>query len=79
MLQHWRDRLATVWTEQPLDFIHIKHFDADNEFQLTDKYVESVKEEAAIRTSGQNLGRPLPVDCISSAQHPNFNVINGKL
>ena len=60
MLEEWSKRLESIWTENPLPFVHVDKFDPKKGFELTDDYVESVKANKEGPTVGQNLGKPLP-------------------
>lgn len=55
-LQCWANRLKTIWTEKPVEFIHIKHFDKENAFQLHKSFMENNSKDIK-PTAGQNLGR----------------------
>lgn len=57
MLESWKSRLQHIWKEEPLKFIHIKHFDPINGFQLSEKYLDNIHEQKCGPTVGQNLGQ----------------------
>ena len=60
MLLKWSKRLENIWTETPLPFVHVDHFDANKGFELKEDYLESVKDRTEGLTVGQHLGKPLP-------------------
>ncbi|XP_045205130.1 ribosyldihydronicotinamide dehydrogenase [quinone]-like isoform X2 [Mercenaria mercenaria] len=57
MLQMWSDRLQTIWKEEPLSFVHVKHFDPEKGFKLSEKYLSKLKDGDSGPNPGQNLGR----------------------
>lgn len=58
MLAGWKTRLQNIWTEKPLEFIHLKHFEAGNEFRLSKSFMEEHNNDRDAKcTAGQNFGR----------------------
>ena len=60
MLKDWTKRLGTIWSEEPLQFVNVKHFDPDKGFDLRDEYVESMKDEKYGPSVGQHMGKMVP-------------------
>ena len=60
MLKDWTKRLETIWSEEPLQFVNVKHFDPNKGFELSDEYVESMKDEKYGPTIGHHMGKMMP-------------------
>ena len=60
MLKDWTKRLETIWSEEPLQFVPVKHFDSNKGFELSEEYVESRKDEKCGPSIGQHMGKMIP-------------------
>jgi NAD(P)H dehydrogenase (quinone) len=60
-LSEWVNRLQSIWEETPSTFINSDDFDYKRGWLLKDEAISRLLYSPGAPTTGQHLGRPLPL------------------